>query len=322
MEYKGKIECEEYSGFYHVPTLEHLIVNQDGAVVNYRTEEPCNVYFVAGYAAISSNGNKFIHRLLALTFLPEPHLPTEELDVNHIDGNKLNNAIDNLEWATRSENCLHAYKTGLRADNVPVLVKDLRDQSVIRHYSLQECARAFQTDAAVVFHHLKPANRGKVSWNFYVLIREGDEWPTIDESQIGKHRNGTAKDITATRVEDGFMIIFESTGAAAEHFGYKSSTLLMHMRRYKEKPYNGWVFKYLDDPSLAKENKIVGLKRRWARTPRKPVPIRVTDMRNGEVKEWASCEEFGKSVGISKNSLQKTVWRTKGFLERLQSRVS
>ena len=52
-----------------------------------------------------------IHRLVALLFIPNPdNLP----QVNHIDGNKRNNNVSNLEWCTASENELHAYKTGLK----------------------------------------------------------------------------------------------------------------------------------------------------------------------------------------------------------------
>jgi len=50
------------------------------------------------------------HRIIAKAFIPNP-LNKEQ--VNHKDGNKSNNDICNLEWATRSENCKHAYDTGL-----------------------------------------------------------------------------------------------------------------------------------------------------------------------------------------------------------------
>lgn len=55
--------------------------------------------------------NVSVHHAVASAFLPNPDAkPT----VNHIDGNKQNNFVGNLEWATYSENHIHAYTTGLR----------------------------------------------------------------------------------------------------------------------------------------------------------------------------------------------------------------
>lgn len=48
--------------------------------------------------------NKYIHRLVAKFFIENPE---QKKEVNHIDGNKLNNNVDNLEWVTSSENQLH-----------------------------------------------------------------------------------------------------------------------------------------------------------------------------------------------------------------------
>ena len=51
-----------------------------------------------------------IHKAIAETFIPNPD---DKPEVNHKDGNKLNNCVDNLEWMTGAENTRHAYQTGL-----------------------------------------------------------------------------------------------------------------------------------------------------------------------------------------------------------------
>jgi hypothetical protein len=56
-----------------------------------------------------------IHRLVAKSFIQNPDKKEE---VNHIDGIKTNNRVENLEWVNRSENLIHAYKINLRKHKI------------------------------------------------------------------------------------------------------------------------------------------------------------------------------------------------------------
>lgn len=150
-----------------------------------------------------------------------------------------------MEWSTRSENCLHAYKTGLRTDNTPILVKDLRDGSVVRYYSLWECARNFEVEGSSIHNELKPYNYGKVYKNYYILIREGNEWPKVGADAIGLHRNGVAKVVVARNVETEEIKIFNSVGIASKYFNLLGGTLLVHIKRNGPRPYHGWSFRYM-----------------------------------------------------------------------------
>lgn len=77
-----------------------------------------------GYPRLTLEVNKKtkefkVHRLVAKTFIPNPNGLRE---VNHMDGNKQNNNVENLEWVTSKENVNHAFENGLHSHVRPVRV--------------------------------------------------------------------------------------------------------------------------------------------------------------------------------------------------------
>lgn len=72
------------------------------------THNNCGYQMVG--AGDSHRRSQYVHRLVAETWIPNPNHYEQ---VNHINGDKSDNRVENLEWVTRSQNIRHAYRTGL-----------------------------------------------------------------------------------------------------------------------------------------------------------------------------------------------------------------
>ena len=127
--------------------------------------------------ALCKNGKmKFIgtHRLVALAFIP--NLLNKE-QINHKDGNKLNNFVDNLEWCTSLENIHHAIRTGLEKvyGHENYNAKEVRqldlDGNFIKKYKCLKYAQQETgikyTDISLVCHG-KRKTAGGYKWEFVV----------------------------------------------------------------------------------------------------------------------------------------------------------
>lgn len=106
-----------------------------------------------GYKTVYVNRKSmYLHRLIALTFVENP---LNKPQVNHIDGNPLNNISSNLEWCTRQENILHAHSGGKIYKNVVVKkpVKCIETGQVFN--SIKEANAFFKLSPKTILRSIK-----------------------------------------------------------------------------------------------------------------------------------------------------------------------
>lgn len=144
---EGKYEVSDEG---NVRSVDRFITGIDG-VRQHRKGKMLSVHYNhKGYnrVQLGKQGSIVVHQIVAKAFIPNPN---NKPQVNHIDGNKENNSVDNLEWVTLQENMEHAKKHGLlntkgftdyNTSRARAISQLSLDGSFIRSFdSLQEAAR-------------------------------------------------------------------------------------------------------------------------------------------------------------------------------------
>lgn len=207
--YDKKLKCKWEEKKYTNIELKKFIQNTnnmyevytDGKIYSYYSNKFLKLDKSKGYYRVTltmedkSLLHFYCHRLVANAFIPNPeNKPT----VNHIDGNKLNNNVKNLEWATVSENCKHANDTGLRIANKGEDCSYAKLTNKIVKEIKQDISDGMIYDDISDKHNISPATIS--------LIKNGKRWG--DEKTEITSRTGS-KNVNSKLNEEKVKDIFE-----------------------------------------------------------------------------------------------------------------
>lgn len=145
--------------------IDGLLVNENGEIYKTKSKKIAKQsnskdgYRIVSYRYNGKTKCVKVHRIVASTFLKKSN---ELNEVNHIDGNKENNSVNNLEWCNRSRNCKHAYDKGLNSqrfrrklsdDEVKFIRENYKPYS--RKFSTCALGRKFGIDESQVYRIIK-----------------------------------------------------------------------------------------------------------------------------------------------------------------------
>jgi hypothetical protein len=311
------------SDFKQVPGIERLEASRGGIIHDKLTDR----YF----GRLIPKTNTYIrvfdlpaHRLVAETFIEKP-VDKSRWMVNHKNGLKYDNRVENLEWVNYSENALHAYRTGLRKENVPLLTQDLETGEIKEHFSYGDCGRFLKVNPGSVHGYLNRKYNKRAFLGKYLLIRKGEEWPSITEEDLLKFKDFVSKEIFMHNRENNRCLMFSNQRLAAEFLEVSDAYINKMLKKTVLSQEKFFVYKdweiMLDRDALGflKDNaeRIKPKGERIIISPvKRPIPVIVEDLATGEKKRYESIQEFCVLIGQKKNTVQKHILLNKGIWDK------
>lgn len=205
---------------------------------------------VEGYPAVSlckngSENKEFVHRLVAKAFIPNPDNKPE---VNHIDANRANDSVENLEWVTHLENMQHSERLGLRTVNIKDAI-DATKRPVIRSdgktfESLADAGRALGYSNGKEVNKVLSGNRKHINGYTFKYFDNGIDNAEWLESQKNNHFVNLPHNARKVLRSDGK--IFESANAAGRALGLSNGGHVYSVCNGTRKQAGGYQFKYIE----------------------------------------------------------------------------
>ena len=268
------IESKEYPGYRLVPGATRYCINEKSLTIDLKRDILFDPKTYDGYHCLNITpdvGDRFksrLHRLLCLAWLPYP-ANVDELHVNHKDGIKTNNDLDNLEWTTNAENHEHAHEIGLCDDNkIPVLARlvdrNLRTgeitYEVLKFKSNAECGRYFKLSDVTIIRRIatkdpsityadlnNDTTTADVLHSVQMKNDDGTDWVDVDTECNPYREAQVSEPIIIKNILTNEITFARSDIEAGKLVNYSKGTIRFRMIKTPTLPMGKYLFKYILD---------------------------------------------------------------------------
>lgn len=250
-----------YHEYVYIPGFTQYCINKNGEVINIRNgnklTKRINTYTGYCYYDLVSDLKERItiseHKLLGLAYLDYSN-NVDLLIVNHKDGVKTNNKLENLEWITASENLDHAYENNLRNNNHKILVKNVETKEIRSYRSINKCAIDLNINFETLRGRLQATNQPIFPGlnDEYLQFKMDDDTPWREVSDIREElKNRTLSTaIVAKNIFTNKIFEYNTLSETEKDLNIGRKTISTNLKYGISKiPVLEYIFKYKNDNS-------------------------------------------------------------------------